>query len=99
MENVTTPDFTWMFIKMLMGLGVVIGLAFVLLKYILPKTRLRSFQRHQWLQVVSRVPMTPKSSVYCVKFAERFFVLGVSEESVNLITELSPEEGKHIEKA
>ncbi|QQR79689.1 MAG: flagellar biosynthetic protein FliO [Deltaproteobacteria bacterium] len=98
MEN-STPDFTWMFIKMLGGLGIVIALAFVLLKYVLPKTRLQKFRKHPWLEVIDRVPLSVKSSVYLVKLSGRYLTLGVSESSVNLITEISQEEGRAIEKS
>ncbi len=94
-----SPDFTWMFVKMLLGLGIVIALAFVFLKYAVPRMRFSKFKKTQWLDVIDRIPLSPKSSVYLVKLAGRYLTLGVSEESVNLIAEIAQEEGKKIENS
>ena len=97
--NSTTPDFTWLFIKMITGLVLVLGLAVILLRYVLPKTRLAGIGRKKgsWAQFMDRLPMGPKQSLNLVKISGRYFVLGVSENSVNLITELSTTEGEKIE--
>ncbi len=99
METATAPDFTWMFIKMLVVLAVVIALAFVFLKYALPRLRFSKMRKHSWLDVIDRIPISAKSSVYLVKLSGRYLALGVSEASVNLIAEIPQEEGRAIEKS
>lgn len=93
----STPDFTWLFLKMLVGLVIVLGLAVFLIRYLLPKTRLGRRKGNQWMVLVDRLSIEPRKGVYLVKILERYFVLGITEQSVNLITELSKSEGETIE--
>lgn len=96
------PDFTWLFIKMIAGLVVVLGLAFILVRFVLPKTvagRLRKSRNAPWAILIDRLPIEPKKNLYLIRIANRYFVLGSSESSVNLITELSQAEGEKIEGA
>ena len=78
--------------KLVMSLVVVVGLIYLcvfLLKKISNKTLPNS---EQLIKVVSRSYLTPKQSLYIVKLGLKYAVLGVGENSVNLIKELSPEE-------
>ena len=101
----TTPDFTWLFVKMLAGLILVLGLALVFMRFVLPRTqlgplsRLSRFNRSRgsdWARVLDIVRIDPHRSLYLVKIVERYFVLGTGggtgENSLNLITELSATE-------
>lgn len=93
----STPDFTWLFIKMLAGLLLVLGLAFVFIRVVLPKTKMGRSRRNSWVSLIDRYPLDQHKSLYTVKIMERYFVLGSSENSVNLVTELTREEGEKIE--
>jgi len=93
----TSPDFTWLFFKMIAGLVLVLGLAIFLLKYLLPKIRIGKKSRQPaWAALIDRIPLGPHTQLSLVKIAGRYFVLGTSEQSVNLITEISPSEGDKI---
>ena len=92
-----TPDFTWLFVKMVVGLVLVLGLALVLFRYVLPKTRLvRRRKGAIWGELTDVIRLDPHRSLYLVRILERYFVLGASEQSFQLITELSPSEGEKI---
>jgi flagellar biogenesis protein FliO len=90
------PDFTALFIRMVVGLVVVLGLALVLIRVVLPKTRLGRGRLGRgagsWARVLDAVRLDQHRSLYLVKILERYFVLGTSEHSIQLITELSPQE-------
>ena len=93
------PDFTWLFLRMLAGLAVVSGLAFVLLRYVLPKTGLAGSRKKlpPWVTMLDRVSLDSRRGLFLVKILDRYCVLGASESSVNLIAELTSAEGKKIE--
>lgn len=90
-----TPDFTWLFVKMVIGLVLVIGLALFLLRYVLPRTRLVRFRNGSpWASLEDAVRLDHTKTLYLVKILERYFVLGATEQGLNLITELSRDEGE-----
>lgn len=82
---------------MLMGLLIVLGLAFVLIKYVLPKTQMGRRSRAKWLTILDRVPLESRKSVYLLKIGSRYFAVGMAEQSVNVIAELPSAEGEKIE--
>ena len=92
-----TPDFTWLFVKMVAGLVLVLGLALVFIRYVLPKTRLGKRRGVSWIEVVSSFSIEPHKNLHMVKLGGRYLVLGVTEHSLNLVTELSQAEGEKIE--
>ena len=97
MENITTPDFTWLFVKMVAGLVLVLGLAIVLIRYVLPKTRMGRMRVNSWAEVIDRLAIDSHKSLMLIKMSGRYFVLAASGEAIGLVTELSKEEGEKIE--
>ena len=93
------PDFTWMFIKTIAGLVLVLILAFILIRFVLPKTRLARSGKDSWIQIVDRIAIDRHLNLYLVKILERYLVLGASENSLNLITEISKTDGEKIESS
>jgi flagellar biogenesis protein FliO len=92
-----TPDFTWLFVKMVIGLVLVLGLALVLFRYVLPRTRFGRFRKGvPWASLEDAVRLDQNRSLYLVKILERYFVLGASEHGLALITEVSSTEGEKI---
>lgn len=93
-----TPDFTWLFVNMVIGLVLVLALAFVLFRYVLPRMGLaRRFKRGvPWAALEDVVRLDSRNTLYLVKVLERYLVLGVSENAFSLITELSPADGEKI---
>lgn len=96
-----TPDFTWLFLKMLAGLVLVLGLAFFLLRVVIPRTRFGRLRRGPagWVHVVDRYALDAHHYLALVKISGRYFVLGMAESSTNLIHELTREEGEKIENS
>lgn len=83
-------DFTWLFIKMLLVLGIVTVGAVLILKYAAPKIGfMRRFQHGKHFRVLGRHALEPGKSLYLVHTAGRYLVLGVAENAISLITELA----------
>lgn len=92
MQN--TPDFTWLFVKMILGLLLVLGLAVFFVRFVLPRTRLGKGRGRNWAELLDMVRLDQSRSLYLVKIVERYFVLGAAEHSLQIVTELSKEEGE-----
>ena len=95
----STPDFAWLFVKMIAGLVLVLVLVVVLVRFVLPRTRFGRRRTASWGSLVDRIAIDSERSLCLVKVLERYFVLGVSGQSFQLITELSKTEGEKIEGA
>jgi flagellar biosynthetic protein FliO len=83
-------------IKLILSLVVIIGLIYLsifLLKKIANKTMPNA---DQWIKVIGKSHLTQKQSLFIVKMGFKYAVLGVGEDSVNLIRELTPEEAESL---
>jgi len=88
-------DFTWLFVKMLMLLGIVSIIAILVLKFAVPHLGvMKRFQKGKYFQIMGRHVLEPRKSLYLVKMAKRYMVIGVADHGINLITELTEEEAK-----
>lgn len=85
----STMDFTWLFIKMLLVLGIVTVAAILILKYAVPRIGImKRFQRGRHFDVLGRHVLEPGKSLYLVKTGGRYLVIGAAESGINLLTEL-----------
>ncbi len=86
-------DFTWLFLKMILVLGIVSILAVLILKYAVPHLGLmKRFQKGNYFNVLGRYQLEPRRALYLVEVGGRYLVLGVADHGVNLITEISEKE-------
>ncbi len=86
-------DFTWLFIKMLLVLGIVSVFAVLMLKYVTPRVGLlKRFQNDKYFRVLGRYMLEPRKSLFMVETGGRYLVIGTSDHGISLITELSKEE-------
>lgn len=86
-------DFTWLFLKMLLVLGIVSVLAVLILKYAVPHIGLmKRFQQGSYFRVLGRYVLEPRRSLYLISVGRRYFVIGVADHGINLIAELSERE-------
>lgn len=89
-------DFTWLFIKTLLAMIVVIALAVVALRFLLPRLTLnRQIKGKTPFKILDRLPLDAKKGVYVVEVEGRRLLLGASENYVGLITELEGHEGEN----
>lgn len=82
-------DFTWLFLKTLLAMAVVLGLAIVVLRFVLPHLGLHRPQKSQGnFRVLESFPLDAKKSLYVVEVEGRRFLIGSSEHAINLVSEL-----------
>lgn len=91
-------DFTWLFVKMLLLLGIVTILAILVLKYAVPRLGvMKRFQQGKYFTVLGRYALEPGRSLYLIHVGKRYLVIGVADHGINLITEISEDEaGKSV---
>lgn len=83
-------DYTYMFIQMIVILGLVCLLAFGFLRYILPRFAFaRHLQKKQVVNVVSRCHLDYRHQVMVAQVGSRYFMLGVGDHTVTMLAELN----------
>jgi flagellar protein FliO/FliZ len=84
----------WIFLKMILSLGAVLGLMFglvyVLKRFVLPGGT--AAYQPVTIEVLGRKALQPKKSVVVLKVADRVLVVGLSEQGMQTLTELSSDE-------
>ncbi len=79
-----------MFVQMIVILGLVCLLAFGFLRYILPRLAFaRNLQKKQVVKVLSRCHLDHRHQVMVAQVGARYFLLGVGDHAVNLLSELN----------
>lgn len=92
----STVDFTWLFIKMLLVLGIVSVSAVLILKYAVPHLGvMKRFQQGRYFTVLGRYVLEPRKALYLVNVGKRYLVIGTADHAISLITEISEEEAKN----
>jgi flagellar protein FliO/FliZ len=82
------------FLKMLFGLIIVIAIAVFSLRFL--KRFMSLTKESSWVQVLAYDSIGPNKGICIAKIADRILVLGVTDSSINLLTELTVEEVEAI---
>jgi flagellar biosynthetic protein FliO len=86
---------TWtvfvMVLKMCLTLGAVCILAFIVLRYGLPRITGMPKPQDRLMKVVSRYPLDAQKSLYLVEIAGKHMLLGVTEQRIEMLSELDSE--------
>lgn len=83
-------DYSYMFIQMIVILGLVCLLAFGFLRYILPRFAFaRTLQKKQVVKVISRCHLDYRHQVMVAQVGSRYFMLGVGDHTVSILSELN----------
>jgi len=59
---------------------------------------MKTLRKGQFLKVVETVPVFNKSAISIVQVGDRYLVIGVTEQGVHLLTELTEEEVVEMKK-
>lgn len=97
-ENQITQDSTsglstfWLFFRMILILGIVVVCIYAVFWFMKKSVKGESDEDEPFLRKVSSVSLAPGKSVQIVTLVDKGFVVGVSEDSVNLISEITDKE-------
>lgn len=87
----TTSSSLWVFIRMILVLAIVIAIIYLFFK-LLKKNGDASDTGDQFLRRVASVSVAPGKSVQVVTLIDEAFLIGVSDNSVNLISKVEDKE-------
>lgn len=88
-------DILWLFLQTAIALAIVCGLAILIFRYILPRLNGVSFNE-SIVRVVDGTSLDARKRLIIVESAGKYLLLGVSENGINLVSEL---DGEAVEKA
>jgi len=88
-------DFTWLFLKTIFAMVVVIALAVIGLRFLLPRlTFNRQIKGGTDFKIVNRLPIDAKKALYIVEIEGKRLLIAASEHYVGLVTELKGHDGE-----
>ncbi|OPY57461.1 MAG: Flagellar biosynthesis protein, FliO [Pelotomaculum sp. PtaU1.Bin035] len=83
-----SSDLIWAVVRLLVALPLVLGLAFLLLRYGLAR-RYVTTPGNRRMKLVEQLPLGPKTILSLVALGERYYLLAHQDNAVNLIKELN----------
>lgn len=90
LAQITTSDtvsFGAMFFKTIVALVIIIGLAFFIIKFLLPKITQIRRKNGSVIQVLDFQPLEPRKSIYLIRIEDKKIAVGVSENSITKLAE------------
>jgi flagellar biogenesis protein FliO len=95
----TAMDFTWLFIKMLLILGIVCVAAVLVLKYVVPQIGFVGRLRPKgFFTIHARQLIEPRKSLYLVGIGKRYLVIGTADHGISALAELTEGEFEQLMK-
>ena len=89
-------EFLGMFVKLILALGVTLGLMFLSFK--LMGTKLSAINNNKYIKVIERVQVTKENTILIVKIGKKGFVISSTAGHMEKLSELSEEEINIIEE-
>jgi flagellar protein FliO/FliZ len=93
-ENIQPPeeiDFGMLLLRTFFFLGLVCLLIYFLLRKVLPRVVQMPGIRNRTVKIIERLPLDQKKSLVVVEIQDKAFLLGCSENSINILMELDRE--------
>ncbi|MBO4319836.1 MAG: flagellar biosynthetic protein FliO [Treponema sp.] len=81
----------WVFFKMILVLGIVLAIIWIIFK-LMKRSSDTDKSNDEFLRKVSSITISPGKSVQIITLIDKAYLLGVSDNSVNLITEIDDPE-------
>lgn len=91
----------WSLLRMLAALGVVLGLVYISLNWGLRRlmgARAPGFGGASVVKVVERIPLDPKTSLFVIKAAGEYLLIGRGEQGLSTLSKLDSVEVERIER-
>ena len=93
-QNIQPPeeiDFGMLLLRTFFFLGLVCLLIYFLLRKVLPRVVQMPGIRNRTVKIIERLPLDQKKSLVVVEIQDKAFLLGCSENSINILMELDRE--------
>ncbi|MEM5948649.1 flagellar biosynthetic protein FliO [Spirochaetia bacterium 38H-sp] len=83
----------WDAMRMILVLAVVLGMIYALF-FFLRKTSTKGFLENEIIKIIDTKVLASNKTLYVIKLEELFFLIGVSDSSISLISEISDKDTK-----
>jgi flagellar protein FliO/FliZ len=90
-------NFLWMLLQTIFALALVCGLAYLIFRVILPRLTV-NFGTNNMVRVVDRVSLEARKNLYVIEVAGKWMLVASSENGVQFIAELNPQEARAAEQ-
>lgn len=90
-EEGSTGRGLWVFVRMILVLGLVLGLIYLLYRFLKKNSYIAS-DDDKFLRRAASISLGPGKSVQIVTLIDKAYLVGVSENSINLISEIDDAE-------
>jgi len=90
-------SFLWMLLQTIFALAMVIGLAYLIFRVILPRLAV-SYGSNNMVRVVDRIGLEARKSLYVIEVAGKWMLVASSENGVQFIAELNAADAKLAEE-
>jgi len=87
----TEMSFGWLLVKTLLALGVILGLAIVFIRYLMPKMSFTAkYSADQKIKITDRLPIDARRSLLIVEVENKRCVVGLAENGFSHVLDLDP---------
>ncbi|AQS59814.1 flagellar biosynthetic protein FliO [Desulforamulus ferrireducens] len=82
-------EILWLFLRLIILLPLVLGLAYVTIKYGLARTRGFSPGTSRYMRVVEYMALGPKGGLALVEIGSRYYLVALQDNNITLLKEFS----------
>lgn len=86
-QPVEFPSMLWLFVKMVFSLVIIAGLAFLMVRVL--KKNMQPNSAGDWFNIVDQYALGTNKGVYLAEIAGKAYILGVSDQSINILGEFN----------
>lgn len=86
-EPAKPPNLFWELIKVVFSLAIVLGVAYLIFQFLSKRSPL--FTRGQFITIIENTFIAPNKSISIVEVGNRFLIVGVTEQNITLLTEIT----------
>lgn len=82
------PTYEALFLKMLLAMIFIIGLALVILKFVVPRiSGYKKANANSEIQILDRQGLEPRKGIYLVKIKNKVLAIGVTDHNMTKLSE------------
>jgi flagellar biogenesis protein FliO len=82
----------WLFVKTLIAMVIVIALAFICIRYLLPRLQMAKQRGKSRIQIIERIGLEPRKALYIIKVGNKAAVVGSSDHNLSKLIDLDADD-------
>lgn len=85
-------SFGWMLVKTVLAMSLIIGLAYVTIRFILPMFYGKRISSRSKIKIIDRVGLEPRRSLFIVQVGKKTALVGTGEQGVTKVMDLEEQD-------